>query len=83
MIISNSEFLKGYFTKGTVYTKNTASAIYEAYQMFLRDNDKLQAEITAFKPQLSHAWEKQGKYFKILVYSSPSELKKQLRTTSH
>ncbi len=78
MIISNSNYLKSYFSKGTIHTANTSAAIREAYQSFLENQATLQAEMTAFKPQLSNAWEERGKKFKALVYSPKSELKKHL-----
>jgi glycosyltransferase involved in cell wall biosynthesis len=81
MIISNSAYLRSYFAKGTIYTANTTTAIREAYETFLRDYDRLQTEMTAFKPQLSRAWEEQGKKFKALVHSSASELKEHLPAT--
>jgi hypothetical protein len=83
MIISDSNYLKNYFAKGAVYTENTPTAIREAYQMFLQNFDKLQTEVVLFKPQLSNAWEKQGKKFKALVYSSPSDFKKHLLSAKH
>jgi glycosyltransferase involved in cell wall biosynthesis len=82
MIISDSEYLKNYFVKGTVYTANTATAIRSAYQTFLRDYERLRGEMLVFKPQLSQAWEEQGKTFKSLVYSPKRELNKHLSTSS-
>jgi hypothetical protein len=82
MIISNSNFLQSYFTKGTVYTANTSAAIREAYETFLQNQDTLQAEMLAFKPQLSGAWEERGRAFKALVYGSKSELEKHLAASS-
>jgi hypothetical protein len=76
MIISNSDYLKSYFTKGTVHTANRAAPIREAYQIFLRDYDRLQVEMLRFKPHLSRAWEERGKAFKTLVQQSPSDFKK-------
>ncbi len=78
MIISNGNYLKSYFTKGTVYTANTSAAIRAAYETFLQNQATLQAEMTAFKPQLSRAWEERGKKFKALARSSKSKLKEHL-----
>jgi hypothetical protein len=80
MMISNGAYLKSYFTRGTVYTANNRAAIREAYQTFLQDYDRLQAEMLVFKPQLSSAWEERGKKFKALVYGSKSDNKSALAT---
>jgi hypothetical protein len=82
IIISNGNYLTSYFTKGTVHTANTATAIRGAYQIFLQNQDKLQTEMILFKPQLSKAWEERGKKFKVLAYSSKSEFKKHLAVTA-
>jgi hypothetical protein len=82
MIISNSLYLQSYFSKGSVYTANTRTALREAYQTFLRDQEKLAQEMKMFKPQLSKDWEERGKTFKALVYSSKSDFQKYLQTTS-
>lgn len=78
MIISDSDYLRGYFAKGAVYTANTAPAIQESYKAFIQIYDKLQTEVSLLKPQLSYAWEKQGKKFKTLVHSPKSEFKQHL-----
>lgn len=75
MMISDNNYLKGYFAKGAVYTANTSTAIREAYQLFLEHQEKLRQEMKVFKPQLSHAWEQQGEKFKALVYSSPEDFR--------
>jgi hypothetical protein len=76
LILSNTTFLRSYFSKGSVYTANTAQGIRTAYQTFLLEHDRLKAEMVAFKPQLSHAWEEKGEVFKAVVYDSASELRK-------
>jgi glycosyltransferase involved in cell wall biosynthesis len=76
LILSDTKFLRSYFSKGSVYTANTAEGIRAAYQTFLNDQERLKTEMIAFKPQLSRAWEEKGETFKTVVYGSKSELKK-------
>jgi hypothetical protein len=76
MMISDGRFLRSYFTQGTLYTKNTATAIRETYQVFLQEQEKLAADMSAFKPQLSQRWEVQGEKFKRLVYASKDTFKR-------
>lgn len=75
LLLSDTKFLRGYFSKGSVYTANTAAGIGAAYQTFLKNQERLKAEMIAFKPQLSRAWEEKGERFKTVVYGSKSELK--------
>jgi hypothetical protein len=76
LILSDSKFLRSYFSKGSVYTANTAEGIRTAYQTFLTHRESLKAEMVAFKPQLERAWEEKGETFKTVVYGSKSELTK-------
>jgi glycosyltransferase involved in cell wall biosynthesis len=75
LILSDTAFLRGYFSKGSVYTVNTAQGIRAAYQTFSNNQERLKAEMLAFKPQLSRAWEEKGETFKTIVYGSKGELK--------
>lgn len=75
LILSDTKFLRGYFSKGSVYTTNTAEGIHATYQTFLKNQERLKIEMIAFKPQLSRAWEEKGETFKAVVYGSKSELK--------
>lgn len=76
LILSDTRFLRSYFSKGAIYTTNTAEGIRAAYQTFLINQERLKAEMVAFKPQLKSAWEEKGETFKKVVYGSQSELKK-------
>jgi hypothetical protein len=73
LILSDTKFLRGYFSKGSVYTTNTAESLRVAYQTFLQDRQRLKAEMVAFKPQLESAWEKQGEMLRTIVYGSKNE----------
>jgi glycosyltransferase involved in cell wall biosynthesis len=76
LILSDTKFLRAYFSKGSVYTANTAEGLRAAYQTFLNNQAHLKAEMIAFKPQLRGAWEEKGETFKTVVYGSKSELKR-------
>ena len=82
MIISGSDFLRDYFSKGAVYTNNSASSIRQAFLEFIQHQSTLKAEVIAFKPQLINAWEKQGKTFKDIVYGTTNQVQKNSVTTT-
>jgi glycosyltransferase involved in cell wall biosynthesis len=73
MIISNSQFLRDYFSKGAIYADNTAPSLREAFYKLIKNHQKLKDELTLFKPHLEQAWEKQGKVFKEIVYGIPEK----------
>jgi glycosyltransferase involved in cell wall biosynthesis len=79
MILSNTQFLKRYFSKGAIYSDNKASALRKAFLDFIENQSQLKKEVTTLKPQLSSAWEKQGQAFKDAVYNTKSH---QQRITS-
>ncbi|MGL4609212.1 MAG: glycosyltransferase [Trueperaceae bacterium] len=74
LILSDTKFLREYFSKGSVYTANTAEGIRAAYETFLQQQTTLKAEMVAFKPQLRQAWEEKGALFKAVVYGTKHDL---------
>ncbi len=58
MVLSDTEALRKYFYKGTVYTDNTAVDIAEKINLVLND-PKYSSEVIELKEEISIAWKKQ------------------------
>lgn len=64
MVLSNTAALRGYFTKGVVYTENRDSDIALSIKSALGSIDHLVEEVKELKDDLKLTWEPLGKNFK-------------------
>lgn len=56
MIISDTEALRGYFSRGAVYTKNTPQEIANSIAYALENSEKLESDISLLKADLERDW---------------------------
>jgi len=59
LITSDWPLLRDFFSQGTVYVSNTAQSICEGVQLVLRDEARLQREISLLRDKLELDWEQQ------------------------
>jgi len=57
MILSNTNAIKNYFSKGVIYTDNNAGAIASAIQEAIDNRQRLQAEAIELRQELEHDWD--------------------------
>lgn len=67
LIVSNTETLRRYFSKGTLYTDNTHRDIALKINESLKNREMLTEEIKALKKQLTVEWDKRKNAFEELL----------------
>ena len=58
VILSDTEALRSYFSKGAVYTENTPKEIAKAITYALSNKERLTREMSLLKTELEHDWNK-------------------------
>lgn len=71
IVLSDTDALKSYFYKGTVFTKNDSKSIAVAIQNALRNEHGLRSEIAELRSELIDDWGKRVKILMEMIFDKP------------